>query len=184
MTVFDPIFDRFWQFWLFWPFLTVFDRFWLFLTVFYRVWPFWTVFKKLLMTFFFTFLSVFDFFFLPILNNCDRFTESIHWWMMDDVRKYRKYTLIDDGWWMIEESTESTERPEYLCSTLRSWLHEISTTIKFCPLDWRKTIHWNVVQTLFQHNHISQDCWKNSRSIFECMVILKSRGQGQKKIKN
>ena len=47
-----------------------------------------------------------------------------------------------------------------LSSTLRSWLHEISTRIKFCPLDWRTTIHWNVVLAIFQHNHICQDCWK------------------------
>ena len=26
--------------------------------------------------------------------------------------------------------------------------------------------------------HICQDCWKNTRSTFECMVILQSRGQG------
>ena len=29
--------------------------------------------------------------------------------MMDDGRKYRKYTLMDDAWWMMEESTEPTE---------------------------------------------------------------------------
>ena len=66
----------------------------------------------------------------------------------------------------------------YICSTLRSWLREISTKIKSCPLDWRTTIHWNVILALFQHNHICQDCWKNTRSSFECMVILQSRGQG------
>ena len=63
-------------------------------------------------------------------------------------------------------------------STLRSWLHWISTRLKFCPLDWRTTIHWNVAQAIFQHNHICQDHWKNIRSTFECMVLLKSRGQG------
>ena len=36
-------------------------------------------------------------------------------------------------------------------------------------------------RAIFQHNNICQDCWKNIRSTFECMVILKSRGQGQKK---
>ena len=64
------------------------------------------------------------------------------------------------------------------CFTLRSWLHEISTRIKFCPLDWRTTIHRNVVLAFFQHNHICQDCWKNTISTFECTVILQSRGQG------
>ena len=29
-----------------------------------------------------------------------------------------------------------------------------------------------------------QDGWKNTRSIFECMGILKSRGQGPKKMEN
>ena len=73
---------------------------------------------------------------------------------------------------------------ECLCSFMRSWLHKIWTRIQFCPLDWRTTIRWNVVQTIFQHNHICQDCLKNTRSTFECMVILKSRGQGPKKMEN
>ena len=34
---------------------------------------------------------------------------------------------------------------------------------------------------MFQYNHICQDCWKNIRSKFECMFILKSRGKGAKK---
>ena len=50
--------------------------------------------------------------------------------------------------------------------------------IKFCPLDWRTTIHWNVFLAIFQHNRIRPACSKNTRSTFECMVILKSRGQG------
>ena len=64
-------------------------------------------------------------------------------------------------------------------STLRSWLH---SRIKFCPLDWRSTLNWNVVLTIFQHDHICQDCWKNTRSTFECTVIPKSRGQAPKKM--
>ena len=48
---------------------------------------------------------------------------------------------------------------------------------KMLSLDWRTTIHWNVVQEPFQNNHICQDCMKNTRSTFESMVILKSRGQ-------
>ena len=31
---------------------------------------------------------------------------------------------------------------------------------------------------------ICQECWKNTRSAFECIVILKSRAQGPKKIDN
>jgi hypothetical protein len=65
-----------------------------------------------------------------------------------------------------------------------SWLLQISTRIKFCPLDWRTTIHWNVVLEIFQHNHICQDCWKNTRSTFESMVIIKSMGQCPKEIEN
>ena len=45
-------------------------------------------------------------------------------------------------------------------------------------------MHWNVVLAIFQHNHICQDCWKNTRSTFECMIIFTSRGQGPKKIEN
>ena len=33
-------------------------------------------------------------------------------------------------------------------------------------------------------NFPCQDCWKNTRSTFDCIVILKSRGQGPKKMKN
>ena len=51
----------------------------------------------------------------------------------------------------------TTQKQSCICSTLRSWLH---SRIKFCPLDWRSNIHWNVVQAIFQHNHICQDCWK------------------------
>ena len=38
-----------------------------------------------------------------------------------------------------------------------------------------------VVLAIFQHNQICQDCWKNTRSTLECMVILKSRGKVQKR---
>ena len=48
-------------------------------------------------------------------------------------------------------------------------------------MDWRSTIHWNVVLAIFQHNHICQDCWKNTRSTFICMVIPKFRGKGPKR---
>ena len=47
----------------------------------------------------------------------------------------------------------------------------------FCPLDLRTIIHWNVNLAIFQYNHICQDCWKNTRSKFKCVVILQSRGQ-------
>ena len=46
-------------------------------------------------------------------------------------------------------------------------------------------VFWvNVVLEFFQHNHIFPDCWKNTISPFECMVILKARGLGPKKIEN
>ena len=60
----------------------------------------------------------------------------------------------------------------------------MSTRITLFPPDLRTAIHWNVVQAIFQHNHVCQDCWKNTKSTFKCMIILKSRGQGQKKIEN
>ena len=50
--------------------------------------------------------------------------------------------------------------------------------LEFCPLDWRTTIHWNVVPPIFQHDHICQGCWKNAGPTFQCMVVLQSRGQG------
>ena len=40
------------------------------------------------------------------------------------------------------------------------------------------SMHWHIVQAISQHNHICQDCWKNTRSTLECMVILQSKGQG------
>ena len=127
------MFDRFWpflanfgHFWLFWPFLTiflklsltVFDRF--DLVFFYRFWPlltFLTVFQRfflMFLTIFFFILFIFNFFssmlwtFLTVLQKVD----IDGWWMMNDgrkYRKYRKYTLMDDRWWMKEESTEITE---------------------------------------------------------------------------
>ena len=42
----------------------------------------------------------------------------------------------------------------------------------------------NFFLAVFQHNHIFQDCWKNTQSTIECMIILKSRGHGPKKIEN
>ena len=48
-------------------------------------------------------------------------------------------------------------------------------------MDWRKSIHWNVVLAIFQHNIICKHCWKNTTSTFKCKVILKYRGQGQKR---
>ena len=41
-------------------------------------------------------------------------------------------------------------------------------------------MYWNVVQAIFQHNRIMQDCWKITRSTFKCLVIFKSRGPGDK----
>ena len=49
-------------------------------------------------------------------------------------------------------------------------------------MDWRTSIYWNVVLTIFQHINICKYFWKNTRSTFDCIVILKSRGQGPKKI--
>ena len=48
--------------------------------------------------------------------------------------------------------------------------------IEYFPLDWRTTIHWKVVSTIFQLNHICLDCWKTVGSIFQCMVDLQSKG--------
>ena len=48
-------------------------------------------------------------------------------------------------------------------------------------MDWKTTLPWNNVLAIFQHNHICQDSWKNVRSTFKWMIILKSRGQGPKR---
>ena len=69
----------------------------------------------------------------------------------------------------------------YGCSPIQGIFFCYCWRLKFCPQDLRTTIHWNVVQAIFQHNQICQDCWKNNRSAFECMVFLKSRGHGQKR---
>ena len=33
--------------------------------------------------------------------------------------------------------------------------------LETCPLDWRTTIHWSVVPSIFQHNYMYQSCSKN-----------------------
>ena len=60
-------------------------------------------------------------------------TESIHWWMMDDGRKYRKYTLMDDGWWkkvqkvysdgwwMMEESKKKVQKVKIVYFVKDGW---------------------------------------------------------------
>ena len=52
--------------------------------------------------------------------------------------------------------------------------------LKHCPLDWKTTIQWNVVLTIFQLNHICQGCWKIVGPTFWCIIFLQSRGQGPK----
>ena len=42
-----------------------------------------------------------------------------------------------------------------LCATLIFLLHIMFTKLETCPLDWRTTIHWNVVFAIFQYTHIS-----------------------------
>ena len=69
----------------------------------------------------------------------------------------------------------------WVCFILRSWLHKILTRTKSCPLDWRTTIHLNVVQTFFQHKHVCQD---SARSTFWCIIILQSTGQDPKMSEN
>ena len=49
---------------------------------------------------------------------------------------------------------------------------------KMFPLDWKTIIQWNVLLSIFQHNYMCQKCWENTRSTWECMVILQFRGQG------
>ena len=39
---------------------------------------------------------------------------------------------------------------------------ELEKKIQYFPLDWRATIHWNVVPSIFQPNHICQGCWKKN----------------------
>ena len=40
-------------------------------------------------------------------------TESIHWWMMDDGRKYRKYTVMDDRWWKKVQKVQKVKMVYY-----------------------------------------------------------------------
>ena len=48
--------------------------------------------------------------------------------------------------------THTYTHKKILCFTLRSWLHKSWTKIKSCPLDWRTTIYWNIVRTIFNIN--------------------------------
>ena len=61
---------------------------------------------------------------------------------------------------------------------------KILKKIKYCLLDLRTNVHWNVVQTISQHLHLCPESWKNARSTFECIIFLPSRGQDRKKSKN
>ena len=45
-----------------------------------------------------------------------------------------------------------------------------------CPLDWRRTIHWNIAPVFFQQSWHMWSCWKIARARFQCMVVLQSRG--------
>ena len=52
--------------------------------------------------------------------------------------------------------------------------------LEFCPIDCRKTIHWNVVLAIFQHDQIWQichGCLKYAGPTFQCMVALQFREQ-------
>ena len=93
------------------------------------------------------------------------FSESGRLWWQFEARKIcsREFTVHNFRW-----NLKSSHQYVPLC----------------CPLDWIISIHWNVVLAIFQHNNICKDCWKNIRSTFECMVILKSRGQGPKQMEN
>ena len=64
-----------------------------------------------------------------------------------------------------------------ICSNLRSWLH---LELKSWPLDWRTNLYSNVDLAISQHSQIYQGCCKNTKSTFQCLVFLQSRGQGRK----
>ena len=110
LTVFD----------CFWPFLTAIDSFWLLLTAFDCGWMFLSVFA--VYDIFWPFFTVFDNFwpfyrkYTLIDDGCwmreesTESTESIHWWMMDDKRKYRKSRSTESIHWLrMVESISSTE---------------------------------------------------------------------------
>ena len=46
-----------------------------------------------------------------------------------------------------------------------------------CPLDWRTALHWNVGPAFFQQPWHMWSLLKIARTIFQCMVVLQSRGQ-------
>ena len=64
---------------------------------------------------------------------------------------------------------------------MRSWLH---LELKSCPLDCRTSIHSNVFPATIQHSRIYQGCCKNTKSTFQCIVFLQSRGQSPKRFKS
>ena len=46
------------------------------------------------------------------------------------------------------------------------------------PRNRRTLIHFNVVPTIFHIDHISQGVWKTVRTTFQCIIVLKLRGEG------
>ena len=58
---------------------------------------------------------------------------------------------IDLDWLMLVKT--DILRTYIYKSMFHSWLHKMLTGIKSCPLDWRTTIHCNVVRTIFQHKY-------------------------------
>ena len=46
-----------------------------------------------------------------------------------------------------------------------------------CPLGWRTTKHWNVGLKVFQSFWHTCRSWKTVGTIFQCIIVFKSRGQ-------
>ena len=64
---------------------------------------------------------------------------------------------------------------------LSSYQYLRSTMVRFplgyCPLDWRTSVHWNIIPTLFRECWLMWYPWKIVRTTFQCIVVLQSRGQ-------
>ena len=63
-------------------------------------------------------------------------------------------------------------------------MHDIKYYLGSSPRNWRTLVHVNVVLTVFHIDNIYQGVCKTGRTIFQCIIVLQSRGEGPKKAHN
>ena len=68
-------------------------------------------------------------------------------------------------------------RSRFLLKVRKRFVPLFSIFFGPCPLDFRITIHQNVDLVFFQQSLHILLCWKTTRTTFQCMLVLQSRGQ-------